>query len=99
MAAFVTLLIMQTSCSVDTLTDLSKNSIIPLPQSVSATWESFVIRNNFQISLSDETEALRQSGAYLSNELFSLTGLKSEVVLSGKRERRGSSRKSHNAVR
>ncbi|NOR76620.1 MAG: family 20 glycosylhydrolase, partial [Draconibacterium sp.] len=71
-----TLLMVQISCTTKTPTDLTKTSFIPLPGSVIATGNSFVIKSSTVIYIED---GLQETGQYLSAELNKISGLTIEV--------------------
>jgi hexosaminidase len=62
-----------------TVSDLSKESIIPKPVSVTATGGNFTLKANTDIYIQGESEELKQIGQYLANRLKPATGFEIEV--------------------
>jgi hexosaminidase len=71
-AAFMMLI--PVSCKKETPSDLTKESIIPKPVSVTATGEYFTIKQKTSILIAGESEELLKIGQYLSGKLEPLTG-------------------------
>jgi len=69
--------------------DLSKESIIPRPVSVTAANGYFEITGNTSIYIQGDSKDLKQAGQYLAAKLIPSTGFKLEVISSGKAPGRG----------
>lgn len=67
------------SCTSKTITDLSKESIIPKPVSVVSTGKSFELKEGTVIYYQGESGDLKQIGQYLSDKLEPPTGFNIEV--------------------
>ena len=67
------------SCTVKTPSDLTKESIIPKPFSVSSTGEYFTIKAGTTIYLQGESDELIQIGKYLADRLKPATGFGLEI--------------------
>ncbi len=68
------------SCTPETPTDLTKESIIPKPVSVTATGESFTVKEGTDIYVQGSTEELKQVGIYLAAILKPVTGFEIDVI-------------------
>ena len=75
----VFILIMQVSCTSKIPSDLSKESIIPKPVSVSATGEYFTLTPRTDIYVQGGSEELTRIGQYLADILNPATGFEIEV--------------------
>ncbi len=73
------MLILQISCTAKTPTDLSKESIIPKPVSITATGDNFTLNDGTGIFYQGESEEVKQIGQYLAGRLKPATGLNIEV--------------------
>jgi len=69
----------QIPVSAKELSDLTKESIIPKPVSVSATGGLFVLKANTDIYIHGESEELKLAGQYLSDRLKPATGFEIEL--------------------
>ena len=67
------------SCNSKTITDLSKESIIPKPVSVISSGKRFELKEGTAIYYQGESEDLKQTGQYLSDKLEPLTGFRIDV--------------------
>ncbi|NQU53503.1 MAG: beta-N-acetylhexosaminidase [Bacteroidetes bacterium] len=74
-------LLFQISCNTKIPTDLTKTSFIPVPVSVTATGNSFEVRESTIIFIQEE---LQQNGEYLANELNKIAGFSPEVITTDK---------------
>ncbi len=81
-----TALLSQMSCSTKTPTDLTKTSFIPQPVSVTATGNSFKVKNSTVIYVQEE---LQQTGQYLATEINEITGFSPDVRTIDKEPTRG----------
>jgi len=81
-----TLFLSQLSCKEAMITDLSKKSIIPVPQSIEPGYTAFELRNNCHILVPD-IEEVSLIGNYLADEIQTITGMNAMVISSGKRSR------------
>jgi hexosaminidase len=88
-AAFLTVAVLFTSCSVESATDLTKHCIIPVPESVTATHGAFALRSPVRVAVSGRSADIEALAALLAGDLSGLTGMESEVLPAGKRKRRG----------
>jgi len=68
------------SCSTDSPTDLTKESIIPKPVSVTATGEAFTIKKNTNIYVQGDNGELKKTGEYLAAILRPVTGFEIKVM-------------------
>lgn len=69
----------QIPASAKKLSDLSKESIIPKPVSVTATGGFFTLKANTNIYIQGDSEELKQIGQYLADRLKPATGFEIEV--------------------
>jgi len=76
--------LMQVSCTSQTATDLSKESIIPKPVSIVATGSSFKLKPATEIYIQGESAEIRQVGQYLADRLKPATGFGFEVKVTDK---------------
>jgi len=83
------MLLIQMSCTAETPTDLSKESIIPKPVSITATGESFTLKAGTDIYIHGESDELKQIGQYLADRLKPATGFGFEVKSTSKAPRSG----------
>jgi len=72
-------MIIPISCKPKTPTDMTKESIIPKPVSVTAAGESFMLRAKTAIYLDGESEDILKIGQYLADKLKPVTGLSTVV--------------------
>jgi hexosaminidase len=86
---FVVIVLIQISCSAQTPSDLSKESIIPKPVSITATGEYFTLKPGSDIYIQNGSKELEQIGHYLADRLNPATGFGIEVKAAGKKERSG----------
>lgn len=77
------------SCSTKTPSDLSKESIIPRPVSISSAGSYFVLKPGCDIYVQGESEELNNIARYLAGKLKPSTGFEIEVKSTGKAPRRG----------
>ena len=73
------ILVNQIPASAKELSDLTKESIIPKPVSVTATGSFFTLKANTVIYVQGESEELKQFGQYLADRLKPATGFEIEV--------------------
>ena len=78
------IVLMQVSCTSQTATDLSKESIIPKPVSIVATGSSFKLKPATEIYIQGESAEIRQVGQYLADRLKPATGFGFEVKVTDK---------------
>jgi hexosaminidase len=76
-------LFIQFTCTSKTPTDLSKANLVPLPVSVTATGESFVLTKNTDVYVAGESAGQKQIGQYLADKLKLITGFEIKVVTTG----------------
>jgi hexosaminidase len=72
------------SCKTNPPSDLSKESLIPYPVSVTSTGDYFVVNDKAQICIIGGSEELIKAGDYLADKLRTPTGFKIEVKQAGK---------------
>ncbi len=75
----VFMLVLQNSCTAKIPSDLSKESIIPKPVSITSTGEYFTIKASTAIYIQGESAELMKSGSFLSEKLKPATGFKFDV--------------------
>lgn len=85
----IIMLLIQMSCTAETPADLSKESIIPKPVSITATRESFTLKAGTDIYIQGESDELKQIGQYLADRLKPATGFGFEVKSTSKAPRPG----------
>ena len=73
------IMVLPVSCKKETLSDLSKESIIPKPVSVTSTGDYFVLKHKCKIFVYGESEEMKQIGQYLAQKLKSLTGYEAKI--------------------
>jgi len=73
------MMVLPVSCKKETLSDLSKESIIPKPVSVTSTGDYFVLKHKCKIFVYGESEEIKQIGQYLTQKLKSLTGYEAKI--------------------
>ena len=81
--------LIQMSCTAKTPSDLSKESIIPKPVSITATGEYFTLKTGTDIYIQGESVELKQIGQYLAGRLKPATGFEFEVKSTSKAPRTG----------
>lgn len=86
---FGVMLILQIACSDKTPTDLSSESIIPKPVSITASGESFSLRSRTNIYIQGDSDELLRIGEYLAERLRPATGFRMQVISSDKEPRAG----------
>lgn len=86
----IVMMIIQISCTTKTPSDLSKESIIPKPVSISATGDYFTLKAGTGIFIQAGSEELKKIGQYLSDRLKPATGFDFEVSPTDKEPRTGS---------
>ena len=69
----------QISCTAKTPSDLSKESIIPKPVSITATGNYFTLTKGTDIYIQGESAELKQIGQYLADRLKPATGFEIDV--------------------
>ncbi len=67
------------SCKEKPASDLSKESLIPKPVSVTSSGEYFKLRPGTDIFLREDTEELKKTGQYLTEKLKISTGFNIDV--------------------
>ena len=75
----VFMLVLQNSCTSKVPSDLSKESIIPKPVSVTATGEYFTLKSSTTVYFQGESDELKKIGSYLADRLRPATGFTIEV--------------------
>ena len=85
----IIMLLIQMSCTAKTPSDLSKESIIPKPVSITATGEYFTLKAGTGIYIQGESGELKQIGQYLSGRLKPATGFGFEIKSTSKAPRTG----------
>jgi hexosaminidase len=85
----IILLVMLTSSSSKNKSDLSKESIIPKPVSVTATGGFFTLKASTKIYIQGESSELKQVGRYLADRLNPATGFAIEVKAAAKPPKSG----------
>ncbi len=81
---FTLIFLILMSCSTNTPSDLSKESLIPLPVSMTSTGNYFALKADADIYLQGESEELKRVGNYLAERLRPATGFEIEVKTAGK---------------
>ena len=79
----------QIQTSAKTLSDLSKESIIPKPVSITSTGGYFKLKANTDIFIQGESEELKVIGQYLAARLKPATGFEIEVKQTAKAPKSG----------
>jgi hexosaminidase len=74
------ILLFQVQCSAKTLSDLSKESIIPKPVSITSTGGYFELKSDVNIYVQGESEELKRIGQYLADRLKPATGFEIGVI-------------------
>jgi hexosaminidase len=85
----VVMLVIQMSCTAKAPSDLTKESIIPKPVSITATGEYFTLKAGTDIYIQGESDELKQIGQYLAERLKPSTGFEFEVKSTSKAPRSG----------
>jgi len=85
----ITAILFQTACKTKMPSDLSKESIIPRPVSVTATGEYFCLNEKSAIYIQDGSEELKQMAEYLTGSLKPATGFDIEVKTTGETPGKG----------
>jgi hexosaminidase len=83
------MLVIQMSCKPETPSDITKESIIPQPVSLTPTGEYFTLRPGTDICIQGESDELIKIGHYLAGRLRPSTGFKFKVKTTTKEPRRG----------
>ena len=83
-------LIIQISCNTKTPSDLTKESIIPKPVSVSGTGDYFTVRVGTVIFIGGGSDELKKIGYYLADRLKPATGFGFKVITTGQEPPSGS---------
>ena len=74
------MLIIGVSCKVSSPSDLTKESLIPKPVSVTSTGDYFNLRKGAVVYVQGGNEEIKKTGQYLAGQLKPSTGLDLEVV-------------------
>jgi hexosaminidase len=77
------MLAIQISCKTKNLSDLSKESIIPRPVSVTATGDNFVLKSGTTIFVDANSDEAKKTGQFLAGILNPSTGFAIEVKSTG----------------
>jgi hexosaminidase len=85
----VIMMIFPLSCASKTLSDLSKESIIPKPVSITATGDYFTLKKKSNIFVHGGSDEMVQIGQYLADKLQSTTGFKVKVKTTSAEPRSG----------
>lgn len=85
----VFMLVLQSSCTAKVPSDLSKESIIPKPVSVTSTGEYLKLKSSTKIYVQGESEVIEKIGLYLAEKLKPSTGFEFEVLSSAKAPQAG----------
>ena len=85
----IIMLVIQMSCKAKIPSDLSKESIIPKPVSITATGGYFALKAGTDIYIQGESDELKQIGQYLADRLKPSTGFGLEVKSTSKALRSG----------
>ncbi|MCU0376739.1 MAG: beta-N-acetylhexosaminidase [Bacteroidales bacterium] len=78
------------SCKRQEASDLTRESLIPLPVSVAATGEYFTISEKTDIYFKGESEELKQVAQQLADRLRPSTGFEIEIIQASSEPKRGS---------
>jgi len=78
-----------TSCKPKTPTDLTKESIIPKPVSITATGDNFALKEKSSIFVRGEADEMIQIGEYLADRLNPVTGFATKVKTTSAEPRSG----------
>lgn len=73
------IMIVPLSCKPNTPTDLTRESIIPKPVSISATGEYFALKDKSSIFVRGEADEMIKIGQYLADRLNPVTGFNTKV--------------------
>jgi hexosaminidase len=76
---FPVMILVPSSCTKSTPSDLTKESIIPKPVSLSATGDYFRLKDNSNIYVYGESEDMKRTGEYLAGIIRELTGYTPEI--------------------
>ncbi len=71
---FLSVLVLNMSCTLTNRSDLAKESLIPRPVSVISTGDYFFLKSGANIYIEGETDKLRKVGDYLAERLKPATG-------------------------
>jgi len=83
------MMIIPISCKTKTPSDLTKESIIPKPVSITATGESFALNEKSSIFVRGEADEMIQIGQYLADKLNPVTGFATKVKTTSAEPRSG----------
>jgi hexosaminidase len=79
-SAIFLMLVIGVSCKVTAPSDLTKESLIPKPVSVTSTGDYFKLKKSASIFVTGEDEGIKKVGEYLSDQIKTSTGLELKVV-------------------
>jgi hexosaminidase len=77
------------SCMSGGHSDLSKESLIPRPVSVTSSGGYFILKSDASVYINGESEELKKVGTYLADKLRPATGFRLEVKVTDKEPARG----------
>lgn len=87
---FITaMMIIPMSCKTETPSDLSKESVIPKPVSITATGDYFTLKEKSSIFVRGEADEMIQIGQYLADNLNPVTGFATKVKTTSAEPRSG----------
>jgi hexosaminidase len=87
--ATVLMIVLQNSCTAKVPSDLSKESIIPKPVSITSTGEYFTLKSSTKIFIKGESDEVKKVGLYLADRLKPATGFEFEVKSTDKAPKSG----------
>ena len=88
--SIISIMVLQTSCTAESPSDLSKESIIPKPVTITATGDIFELKSGADIFFQGGSEELERTGQYLAGILRASTGYEIEVKSTDKPPKPGS---------
>jgi hexosaminidase len=83
------ILILQLSCTAKVPTDLTKESIIPKPVSITATGEMFTLNSGTMVYFQGESAEMKQISQYIADRLKPATGFAIEIKSASKAPKSG----------
>jgi hexosaminidase len=88
-AVFVLMLVIQSACAPKVPSDLTKESVIPMPVSVIGTGDYFTLKPNTVIYIQGDSPELLKIGEFLAQKLNPATGFSISVVTTAEEPKSG----------